>query len=80
MTSAAELSVFIWVCGWVKTISWNVILRGTDVCPLWNSYPTSALAADATICLIILHSVWIWPFAGGGRFGDFFGPVGSELK
>ena len=62
-----------------KPSSWNVILSGTAVCPLWNSPPTSALAADATTCLRILHSVWIGPFAGGGRFGDFSGLVGSEL-
>ena len=62
---------FIGVDGWVKPSSWSVILRGTDVCPLWNSPTTSASAADATTCLRILHSVWIGPFYGGGRFGDF---------
>ena len=71
MPLAAELSVFIGVGGWVKPSSWSVILRGTTVCPLWNSPPTSASAADATTCLRILHSVWIGPFAGGRRFGDF---------
>ena len=65
MPSAAELSVFIGVGGWVKQSSWSVIFRGTDVFPLWNSPLTSALAADATTCLKILHSVWIGPFAGG---------------
>ena len=80
MPSAAELSVFIGVSGWVKLSSWSVILRGTAVCPLWKSPPTSALAADATKCLGILHSMWIGPFAGGGRFGYFFGSVGSELR
>ena len=80
MPSAAELSVFIGVGGWLKPSSWSVILRGTVVCPLWNSPPTSASAADATTCLRILHSVWIGPFAGGGRFGDFSGSVGSEMR
>ena len=80
MPSAAELFVFVRVDGWVKPSSWSVILRGTAVCPLWNSPMTSALAADATTCLRILHSMWIGPFAGGGRFGDFFGSVGSELR
>ena len=80
MPSAAELYVFIGVGGWVKPSSWSLILRGAAVCPLWNSPPTSASAADATTCLRILNSVWIGPFAGGGRFGDFFGSVGSELR
>ena len=80
MPLAAESSVFIGVGGWVKPSSWSVILRGTAACPLWNSPPTSALDADATTCLRILHSVWIGPFAGGERFGDFFGSVGSELR
>ena len=35
---------------------------------------------DATTCFRILHSVWIATFAGGRRFGDFFGSVGSDLK
>ena len=71
MTLAAELSVFIVVGGWVKSSSWSVILRGTAVFPLCNSPLTSALASDATKCLRILHSMWIGPFASGGRFGDF---------
>ena len=80
MPSAAELSGFIGVGGWVKPSSWSVIPRGTAVCPLWNSPSTSASAADANTYLRILHSVWIGPFAGGGRIGDFFGSVGSELR
>ena len=56
MPSSAEFSVFIGVGGWVKPSSWSVILRGTAVCPLWNSPPYSALAADTTTCLRILHS------------------------
>ena len=80
MPLAAELSDFIGVGGWVKPISWSAILRGTAVCPFCNSPPTSASAADATTFLRILHSVWIGTFAGGGRFGDFFGSVGSELR
>ena len=71
MPSAVELSIFIGVGGWVKPSSWSVILRRNNFCPLWNIPPTSASAADATTCLRILHSVWIGPFAGGGRFGDF---------
>ena len=80
MPSAAELSVFIGVGGWVKPSSWSVILRGNDVGPLWNIPPTSDLSVDASTCLRTLHSVWIGPFSGGGRFGDFFGSVGSELR
>ena len=76
----AEFSVLIGVGGWVKPSSWSVIIRGADVCPLWNSPPTPALATDATICLSILHSVWIGTFSGGGRFGDFFRSVFSELR
>ena len=76
----AALSVFVGVGGWVKPSSWSVILRGTTVCPLWNSPPTSASAADATTCLRILHSMWIGTFASGRRFGDFFVSVGSELR
>ena len=76
MPSAAELSVFIGVSVWVKPSSWSVIIRGASVCLLWNSPLTYALSADATTCLRILHSVWIGTFAGGGRFGDFFGSVG----
>ena len=73
MPLAAELSVFIGVGSWVKPSSWGVILRGAAVCPLWNIPPTSASAADATTCLRFLHSLWIGPFYGGGRFGDFPG-------
>ena len=71
MPLAAELSVFIGVVGWVKPSSWSVILRGTNVCPFWKSPLTSDAAAVATTCLRILHSVWIGPFAGDGRFGYF---------
>ena len=80
MPSSAELSAFIGVGGWVKSSSWSVIVRGTDAFPLWNSPPTSALAADATTFLRILHSVWNGPFSGGGRFGYFLGLVGSYLS
>ena len=80
MPSAAELSVFIGVVSWVKPSSWSVILSGTAVCLLWNSPPTYALALDATTCLRILHSAWIGPFAGGRRFGNFSGSVGSDLR
>ena len=80
MPSAAKLYVFIGVGGRVKHISWSVILRGTTVYPLRKSPLTCALAADATTCLRILHSMWIGPFAGGGRFGYFSRLVGSELR
>ena len=80
MPSAAELSFFIGVGGWVKPSSLSVILRVTTVFPLWKSPPTSDSAADATTCLRILHSVWIGPFDGDGRFGNFSGSVGSELR
>ena len=80
MSSAAELSVFIGVGGRVKPSSWSVIIRGTAVCPLWNSPPTSASPADATTCLRNLHSVWIGTFVGGGMFVDFFGSVGSDQR
>ena len=80
MPLATELSVFIGVGGRVKPSSWSVILRGTSVCPLWNSPPTYDSAADATTCLSIIHSVWIGPFSGGGKFEDFFGLVGSDLR
>ena len=80
MPSATELSVFIGVGGCVKPILWSVIRRGTAVCPLRNSPPTSTSAADAATCLRILHFVWIGPFAGGGRFGYFSTSVGSELS
>ena len=80
MPSAAELSVFIEVGDWVKPSSWSVIIRVNAVCPLWNSPQTSTSAADATTCLRILYSMWIGPFAGGGRCGDFFRSVGSEMS
>ena len=80
MPSVEELSVFIGVGAWVKPSPWSVIIRGTTVCPLCNSPPAYASATDATTCLRIMHSVWIGQFAGGGRFGDFFGSVGSELS
>ena len=57
MPSDAELSILIWVGGWVKPRSWSVICRGIAVCPLWNSPPTSASAAEAKTCLRSLHSV-----------------------
>ena len=65
---------------WVKPSPRSVILRGTSVSSLCSSPPTSDLAADATTCLRNMYSVWIGPFYGGGRFGDFFGSVGSELR
>ena len=76
----AELYVLIGVCGWVKPSSWSVMRRGTPVFQLWNSPPTSASAVEATTCLRILHSVWVGPFSGRGRFGDFFGSVVSEIR
>ena len=80
MPSAAELSVLIGVGGRVKPSPWSVIHRGTAVLQLWNSPPTSSLAVDATVCYRIIHPTWIGPFAGGGRFGDFFGSVSSEIR
>ena len=80
MPSAAELSILIVVGGWVKPSSWSVMRRGTDVCPLCNIPPSSALAVDVTTCLRILRSVWIGPFAGDERFGYFFGSVVIELS
>ena len=71
MPSAAELSVFIGVGGWLKPTSWSVICRVTSVYPLWKILMTYVSTADATTCLRILHSVWIGPFDGGGKFGDF---------
>ena len=76
MPLAAELSILIGVSGRVKPSSWSVVIcRGTAVLQLWNSPPTSDLAADSTICLRILHYVCIGPFAGGRRFGDFSGQL-----
>ena len=77
MLLAAELSVLIGVSGRIKPSSWSVICRSTAVCPLWNSTPTSVLAADATTYLRITYSVWIGSFDGGRRFGDFFRLVGN---
>ena len=71
----ADLSVLIGVGGWGKPSSWVVIRRVAYVCPLWNSPPTYASAADFTTSLRILHSVWIWPFPGGGRFGEILSLV-----
>ena len=53
---------------------------GKAVCLFWNSPLTSVSAVDSTTCLRIQHSVWIGPFAGGERFGDVSGLVGSELR
>ena len=80
MLLAAELSVLIGVSGKVKPSSWSVICRSTAVCPLWSIPPTYALAADATTCFRILHSVSIGPFAGVRRLGDFSRLVVSELR
>ena len=80
MPSAVELSVLIGVGCWLKPSSWSVMRMVIAICPLWNSPLTSASAEDVNTCLRILHSVWIGPFSGGGRFGDFFGSVGSELS
>ena len=80
VTLAAEMYVLIGVGGWEKPIYWSVMRRGVDVCPLWNTPPTSSSAVDATTCFRILHSVWIGPFSGGGRFGAFSGLVGSEIR
>ena len=71
--SSAELSVFIGFGSWVKTSSWSLIHRDNTICPLWNSPPTSASVTDATTWLMILYSMWIGPFAGGGRFRYFSG-------
>ena len=71
MPLAAELSVFIGVVDCVKPSSWSVILRDCAVCPFWNNPLISASDADATTWLMILHSVWIGPFASGRRFGYF---------
>ena len=80
MPLAAELYVLIGVGGWGKQISWSVMRRGTAVFPLCNSPPTSDLTVDSTTCFRILYSVWIRTFSGGGRFGDFVGSVGSEIR
>ena len=32
------------------------------------------------LSLSVLHSVWIDTFYGGGRFGDFVGLTGRELR
>ena len=38
--------------------------------------PTSASAAEAIMCIIILYYVCIVPFYGGGRCGSFVGSNG----
>ena len=80
MPSAAELSVFISVGGWVKPSSWSAIISGTAVFQLWTIPLTSDSAANASTCLRIVYSVWIEAFYGGRRFGDIFGSVGGELR
>ena len=67
-----ELSVLVGVDCRLKPSSCSVMRRGTAVLLLWNSPLTSTLAAYTTAYLSILHSVWIGPFAGGGRFGFFW--------
>ena len=54
--------------------------EGYSCFPIVEQSLNSALATDATVYFRILHSVWIGPLAGGGRFGDFSGSVGSELR
>ena len=49
--------------------------KGTAVCPLRNSPLASASSVDNTKCFKILHSIWIGPFTGGGRFEDFPGRI-----
>ena len=80
MPLAAELSIFIGIGGWGKPSSWSVTQKGKYVLPLSNFPLTSDLAADATTCFRILHSVWIGPFAGGRRFGDFSRSSDSKLR
>ena len=72
--------VLIHVGGRGKLSSWSAMQRAAVVGPLGNIPPTSALAADATICFRILHYMWIGPFASGGSFGDFSGLVGSFIR
>ena len=78
--AAAELSVLIGVGSWGKPSSSRVIRRGIDVFPLWKSLPNSDSAAEATMCISIMHYVWIGPFAGGGRFRSFEGSSSRELR
>ena len=72
-----ELSVLIGFGGRGKLISLKVMRRGTVVLPLCKIPPTSDFSAEAITCLSIMHSVWIFPFYGGGRFGYF---VGSDFR
>ena len=63
-----------------KLISLRVMQRGTVVLSLCKISPTSDLSAEATTCLSIMHSVWIFTFYGGGRFGYFVGLDVRELR
>ena len=47
MTKAVELSVYIYVGGFLCLISLSLVYNGIVVCPLWKSTPSLASAADA---------------------------------
>ena len=69
--SEVQLSVLIEFGGWGKSSSLILMRRDTVVCPFFKNPLTYDLAAETTTCLSILNSVWIAPFAGGGRFLAF---------
>ena len=80
MLLAANFFILIGFGGKGKPSSGSVMWRSISIFPLWNIPQTSALDADATMCFRILHSVWIGTFVDGGRFGDFYGSVRSDLR
>ena len=68
------------VGGRVKPSSLRLMWRVIDVFPVCKSPSTSDLAEEATTSLSILRYVWIGPFTGCGRFGDFVGSADRELR
>ena len=55
-------------------------MEGYSFLTIVKQSPEFYFGKDATTCFRILHSVWIGPFTGSGRFGTFSRLAGSELR
>jgi hypothetical protein len=73
MPAGVELSVFTGVAGWGCPSSLSVVPIGTASCPLTNSPPTLALAAEAMTGQSLWQTVWMGPLGSGLLVGTLAG-------
>ena len=78
--TAVELSTWMAVGPCFHPISERVVQMGTVVCALMKMVPYSALAADAMILRMILHTTSKMPLVFGTKSSGFSGSGGPSVR